>query len=213
VNAWAKKKIFVKEAIFVYGAHMESRARTITEPAAVEALAHPIRRRVLEALRSPDSAAAVARAIGLPRQKVNYHLKELARAKLVQAAGERRKGQFIEKLYEAVAGTFVVSPQLAWDDEKRQGALRDQISLRRLVGLGAQLQQDASGLLDRAAFDGEEIPSASVEAAVRFADEQARRGFMEEYLEALGPLLTKYGARRGREFRVSLAVYPDPEED
>jgi DNA-binding transcriptional ArsR family regulator len=192
---------------------MESRARTLSEPTAVEALTHPVRRRVLAALRTPASAAGVARAIGLPRQKVNYHLKELARARLVRAAGERRKGHLIEKLYEAVAGTFVVSPRLAWSDERREGALRDQISLRRLVGLGEHIQQDANGLLDRAAFDGEEIPSASVEAEVRFADEQSRTAFMGEYLAALGPLLTKHGARKGRGFRVALAVYPDPEED
>jgi len=176
-------------------------------------LSHPIRRRVLEALRVPSSAAAVAREIGLPRQKVNYHLKELARAKLVRAVGERRKGHLIEKLYETVAGTFVVSPRLAWDSDERDRALRDQVSLRRLVALGEQLQQDAIGLLDRAAFDGDEIPSASVEAEIRFADEQARSAFIEEYLALVGPLLTKYGAREGRDFRVTLAVYPNPEED
>ncbi len=192
---------------------MQTRAKTVTDPAAFEALSHPIRRRVLEALRKPDSAAAVAREIGLTRQKVNYHLKELARAKLVRAAGERRKGHLIEKLYETVAGTFVVSPRLAWDSDERDRALRDQISLRRLVELGEQLQQDAIGLLDRAAFDGDEIPSASVEAEICFADEHARGAFMEEYLAILGPLLTKYGAREGRNFRVTLATYPNPEED
>lgn len=192
---------------------MDTRAQTLAEPRAVEALTHPVRRQVLEVLRSPDSAAGVARAIGLPRQKVNYHLKELERAQLVRPVGERRKGHLIEKLYEAVAGTFVVSPRVAWSDQRRAGALRDQISLRRLVQLGEQLQLDASGLLDRAAFDGDEIPSASVEAEVRFPTEEARGAFMEEYLAALGPLLEKHGARRGRGFRVALAVYPDPEED
>ncbi len=192
---------------------MNSRARTLTEPAAVEALTHPVRRRVLAALRSADSAAGVARAIGQPRQKVNYHLKELERARLVRPVGERRKGHLIEKLFEAVAGTFVVSPRLSWGDDRREDALRDQISLRHLVKLGERLQQDASGLLDRAAFDGEEIASASVEADVRFASEAARSAFMEEYLSALGPLLEKHGARRGRGFRVALAVYPDPEEE
>lgn len=186
---------------------------TISEPRAVEALAHPIRRRVLSELRAPNTAASVARAIGLPRQKVNYHLKELARAKLVRSAGQRLNGHLIEKLYEAVAGTFVVSPRLAWDDEKRDKALRDQISLERLVGLGEQLQQDANGLLDRAAYDDEEIPSASVEAEIRFSSEEDRAGFMEAYLKALGPLLEKYGAREGRAFRVALAVYPNPEEN
>lgn len=192
---------------------MDNRAVTVTEPAAVEALAHPVRRSVLEALRTPESAAGVARAIGLPRQKVNYHLKELERAELVRPVGERRKGHLIEKLYESVAGSFVVSPRVAWSDDRRAGALRDQISLRHLVKLGEQLQLDASGLLDRAAFDGEEIPSASVEAEVRFKDEASRSAFMEEYLAVLGPLLEKHGARKGRGFRVALAVYPDPEED
>ena len=192
---------------------MQSRAVTLEDPGAIEALTHPVRRGVLGALRAPESAAGVARTLGLPRQKVNYHLKELERVRLVRRAGERRKGHLIEKLYEAVAGTFVVSPRIAWSGERRVAALRDQISLRHLVKLGEQLQQDASGLLDRAAFDGDEIPSASVEAEVRFANEEARSAFMEEYLAALGPLLQKHGARRGREFRVALAVYPDPEEE
>ncbi len=192
---------------------MHKRATTISAAGAVEALAHPIRRRVLAALRQPDSAASVARAIGLPRQKVNYHLKELERAQLVRPSGERRKGHLIEKLFQAVAGSFVVSPRFAWDDEQRERTLRDQVALARLVDLGEQIQRDASGLLDRAAFDGAQIPSASVEAEIRFADEAARSGFMTEYLAALGPLLSKYGSRDGRGFRVALATYPDPEED
>jgi DNA-binding transcriptional ArsR family regulator len=190
---------------------MQTRAQTVSNPAAVEALTHPIRRKVLAELRAPKSAASVARELGLPRQKVNYHLKELARAKLVRTAGERAKGHLTEKLYEAVAGTFILSPRVAWEDEARDKAMRDQVSLKRLVSMGEQLQQDAIGLLDRAAFDGEEIPSASVEASICFADEAARSSFMEEYLQVLGPLLSKYGAREGHGFHVALAVYPDPE--
>jgi DNA-binding transcriptional ArsR family regulator len=58
---------------------MKTRATTVVDASGVDALNHPIRRAVLKALREPNSAAAVARDIGLPRQKVNYHLKELAR--------------------------------------------------------------------------------------------------------------------------------------
>jgi hypothetical protein len=112
-----------------------------------------------------------------------------------------------------VAGSFVISPRLACADGAREAALTDQIALRRLVELGEQLQRDAIGLLDRAAFDGAEIPSASVEAEVRFATEAERGAFMSAYLEALGPLLKQHGAREGRGYRVALAVYPDPEED
>jgi DNA-binding transcriptional ArsR family regulator len=188
-----------------------SRAHVVDDPQAIQALTHPVRVRILDALRDPESAAGVARAIGQSRQNVNYHLKELERAGLVEPAGERRRGNLLEPLFRAVARSFVVSPRLAWGGDRRHAALRDQVSLEQLVVLGERLQQDATALLDRAAFDGEEIASASVTADVAFPDEQARAEFMREYLAALGPLLRRHGAREGAPFRVVVAVYPQPE--
>ena len=106
-----------------------------------------------------------------------------------------------------------MSPRLAWSGPERSRALADQVSLDHLVAMGEQLQRDASALLDRAAFDGEQIDSASVDAEVRFGDAAARSAFMTEYLTLLGPLLKKHGSRHGSPFRVALAVYPDPTED
>ncbi len=179
----------------------------------VQALTHPVRLAVLGALRAPDSAAGVARSIRQSRQLVNYHLKELERAGLVERSGERRKGNFVEQLYRAAAQSFTVSPRLTWSGTERTSALADQMSLDHLVAIGEQLQRDASALLDRAAFDGEQIESASVDAQVRFADASARSAFMTEYLALLGPLLKKYGSRAGLPFRVALAIYPDPTEE
>jgi DNA-binding transcriptional ArsR family regulator len=190
-----------------------ARVRLVDEPEAIQALTHPVRVQVLEALRAPDSAAGVARSIGQSRQNVNYHLKELERVGLALPAGERRKGAFTEQLYRSAASTFLVSPRVGWSDDRRVAALRDQMSLEQLVLLGDRLQRSATGLLDRAAFDGEQIPSATVEAEVRFADASARAAFMEEYLSTLGPLLKKHGSRRGAPFRVAVAVYPDPKEE
>ena len=56
------------------------------------ALAHPMRVQILEALREPASAATVARAIGQPRQKVNYHLKELEAAGPGQSSWRAARG-------------------------------------------------------------------------------------------------------------------------
>lgn len=188
------------------------RTEVLTDLSRLQALTHPVRLRMLDLLRDAQSAASVARAIGEPRQKINYHLKELERGGLVRPAGERRKGNMTEQLYQSVAGTFLVSPRVAWTDARRGAALQDQASLGALVGLGERLQRDAAELLDRAAFDGAQIPSASVEVDVAFSSDAARSAFMTEYLEALGPLLRKYGAPReaGAPFRLALAVYPDP---
>lgn len=176
------------------------------------AISHPVRLRVLDALRSPDSAAGVARMLDEPRQRINHHVKELARVGLVRSVGERRRGNFMEQLFEAVAGTFVISPRLTWQDPERVGALRDQTSLENLVEFGERLQRDAAALLDRAAFEGDEIPSAAVEAEVRFGDGEARAAFVDEYLALVAGLIEKYAASDGPAFRVGLAVHPHPEE-
>jgi DNA-binding transcriptional ArsR family regulator len=180
----------------------------VSDLEALQVLLHPLRIDILETLRTPASAASVARTLQLPRQKVNYHLKELERAGLVREVEARRNGNFIETLYEAVARTFIVGPEAAWSDPARAEALRHQAALERLVEAGARLQRDAVALLDRAAFDGEEIASACVEADVHFADEADRAAFIDEYFTFLRELCAKYGARRGLPYRVVVAAHP-----
>lgn len=90
----------------------------IEEPAAAEASLDPIRSRILAALAEPGSAAMLAGRLGLPRQKVNYHLKELERHGLVELAEERRKGNVTERIYRATAASYVISPS-AWPPSVR----------------------------------------------------------------------------------------------
>jgi DNA-binding transcriptional ArsR family regulator len=185
------------------------RVEVLDDPERVAALAHPLRVAILDALREPDSAAGAARTMGETRQKVNHHVKALLDAGLVRLVGERRSGNFVEQLYQSVASSFMVSSRLACSGDRRVAALRSQVPLEHLVQLGERIEHDAIALLDRAAFDGEEIPSLSVEATVRFPDAAARSAFMDEYLEMLKPLLKKHGTRSGDAFRVAAAVYPD----
>ena len=181
---------------------------SVDDPQTLQALSHPTRVAILDALREPASAATVARMIGQPRQRVNYHLKELEHARLVERVGEERTGNFVSSLYRSVARSFVVSPKVAWSGSRRIEALRRQHALETLVDLGERLQRDAAELLDRAAFDGEEIASASVTADVRFACEADRKSFMDDYLRALRGLLETYGAKDGEPYRAQVAVYP-----
>jgi hypothetical protein len=94
-------------------------------------------------------------------------------------------------------------------------ALADQLSLEHLVEFGERLQRAAAALLDRAAFDAEEIPSAAVEATVHFADAAARSAFLDEYLELTAQLIDKHATASGPAFSVGLVVHPtteDPED-
>jgi Helix-turn-helix domain len=185
----------------------------LEDPAAIGAATHPVRAAMLARMREPSTAAEVARATKLSRQNAAYHVQELVKAGLLRHAGERQKGNFIEQLYVAVAPAFVISPRSTWGAEPRRAqAVADQLSLGELVARGEQLQRDAAALLDRAAFDGEEIPSASVATEIRFASEDDRAEFLSEYVELLTELAARRGAKRGRPYRLLLAAYPDPEE-
>jgi len=177
------------------------------------AVTHPTRLRILDALRIPDSAAGVARRLGEPRQRINHHVRELAKVGLLTGAGERRKGNFVEQLYESTAGTLVVSPRVTWGDGARLRAIADQVSLQHLVEIGERLQRDAAALLDRAAFDGEQIPSATVEATLRFADAEARAAFLDEYLALTARLIEQHAASEGEAFTVALVAHPRTEEE
>jgi DNA-binding transcriptional ArsR family regulator len=183
----------------------------IDSPEQLVAIAHPTRLRVLDALRAPDSAAGVARRLGEPRQRINHHVKELAKAGLLASAGERRTGNFVEQLYRSVAGTFTISPRLTWADRARADALASQVALERLVEFGERLQRDAATLLDRAAFEGEHIASAAVETTVHFPDAAARAAFLEEYLQLVTALVERHASARGPGYTVGLAVHPTPE--
>jgi DNA-binding transcriptional ArsR family regulator len=182
-------------------------------PEELAALTHPLRVRLLSELRTARSAAEAARRIGEPRQKVGYHLHALLDAGLVVAAGERRRGNLVEDLYQARARSFVVSPGLLRGDPQER-ALADQLPLEHLVELGGRVQRDATTLLDAAAFDGLEVAAAAVTAEVRFPDDATRAAFLDDYLAAVAPLLERHGAPTGASpYRVVLAVYPELEEE
>lgn len=79
---------------------------------AVVLFQHPLRLKILGALLEPDSAAGVARRLNLPRQTVNYHVRELAAARLLARAGRRPRRRLFEQLYVATARSYVLSPTL-----------------------------------------------------------------------------------------------------
>src|SRR5262245_40371656 len=160
------------------GRRARPRVHTVRDGVELKALSHPARVEVLERLREPGSAAEVARKLGQPRQRINYHLKALDEAGLVERVGTRKQGNFTETLYRAKASAFVVAPDVAWSDPRRIAALRRDQSLETLVEIGARLQRDAIALLDGAAFDDRTIASATIAAETHFASAADRAAFM-----------------------------------
>ena len=79
-------------------------------PAAAAVALEPIRSRFLWELSQPASAATLASRVGIPRQKINYHLHRLEKHKLIRVAEKRKWGGLTERLLQATASSYVVSP-------------------------------------------------------------------------------------------------------
>jgi hypothetical protein len=76
----------------------------LSQPAQAAALLHhPLPLRILSALREADSGTGVARRMKLPRQTVNYQVRQRARARLLARAGRRMRRRMIEQCYVASA--------------------------------------------------------------------------------------------------------------
>src|SRR6266852_1396049 len=80
-----------------------------SEKAAV--LLQPGRLGLLHTLAQADSAAGLARRLGVPRQKLNYHLRELEREGFLELVEERRKGNCTERVLRAAARSYLIGPQ------------------------------------------------------------------------------------------------------
>jgi DNA-binding transcriptional ArsR family regulator len=175
------------------------------------ALLHPVRLRILERLPEPASAAGVARLLRIPRQQVNYHLRELESAGLVEFVEERRRGNCMERMMRATARSYVVGPQALGPLGAAPELVRDRLSLAYLASLGARIIRDLAYLAERAAAAGKRISTLGMETEVRFANAADRAAFAQELTGSVAQLVAKYhdaSAPGGRSFRVVLGVFP-----
>jgi DNA-binding transcriptional ArsR family regulator len=185
----------------------------IEEPAAAEASLDPMRSRILAALAEPGSAAMLATRLGLPRQKINYHLKELERHGLVELVEERRKGNVTERVYGATALSYVISPTALAAVTPDPDRAPDRLSARWLLALGSRLIQEVGTLLTGSARAGKPVATYAVDAQVRFASATDRAAFAEELTQAVTALVSRYHdehAEHGRDHRLVVGLHPIP---
>jgi DNA-binding transcriptional ArsR family regulator len=193
------------------GAQSAEDVGVVRSAQAAAVLLHPTRLSLLEALARPDSAAGLARRLGLPRQQLNYHLHELEREGLVELVEERRKGNCLERIVRATAHSYLISPEALGRLGADPAAVQDRFSSAYQVAVAARAIRDLAVLRERASRAGRPLATLTLEAAVRFASAAARHAFAEELARAVATLVTKYhdeAAKAGRLYRFFLGAYP-----
>jgi len=189
--------------------------QVVRRPQSAAALLDPTRQRLLAHLMDPDSAAGLARRLRLPRQKVNYHLRALEAAGLLELIEERRKGNCLERVVRATARAFVISPEALGALGPTPEAAGDRLSSAYLIAAAGRAIRDVAALETRARREGKRLATLTLEADVRLASAETRAAFAEELADAVARLAAKYHNDRvagGRRFRLLAAIHPTPTE-
>jgi DNA-binding transcriptional ArsR family regulator len=183
------------------------------------ALLHPLRLRILDALREPDSASGLARRFRLPRQKMNYHVRELARTHFLERAGQRRRRNMIERRYRTTAQAYVLSPELLGSMGLPREHAEDVLSAAYLLGMMALAQAELARASREAAAQRKRLTTLSVSSELRFESTEQRAKFAAELRRSVIEVIGRYAsphtmadgsAGAGRPYRLILGCYPTP---
>jgi DNA-binding transcriptional ArsR family regulator len=185
--------------------------QVIEEPAAAAVALDPMRSRLLAELVEPASAATLAARVGLPRQKVNYHLRTLEAQGLVELAEERKRGGITERVLRATAATYVISPAALGETAVDPERAADRLSAGYLVALAGRVVAEVGGLARRAEAAGKRLPTLAMDTEVRFRSAEDRAAFAEELTAAVVDLVSRYHHDDGRPHRLVVAAHPTPE--
>ncbi len=182
----------------------------LREPGRAAALLDPGRLRVLEQLREPDSAAGVARRLELPRQQVNYYLRELEKSGLVEFVEERRKGNCLERVVRASARSYLISPEVLGRLGEDRDVTPDRFSAAWLLAAAARLVRELGLVRSRAEAAGKRIATLTIETELRFASAADRHAFAEELATAVAAVAARYNTNRpgSRAFRLRVGAWP-----
>ncbi len=185
--------------------------RVLADGAAVEVALDPIRASILDALGEPGSATTVAAAVGLTRQKVNYHLKALEAHGLVELAEERIWGGITERFVRRSARHLIVSPGVLQSIALDPNKVADRLSAAYMVAVNARTVSEI-GVIAASAAPGTRLPTLTVDTMIGFKSPDDRAAFAAELQSVVAALVARYHHDDGRPHRLTISSYPRPEE-
>lgn len=185
----------------------------IDDPAAAALAVDPVKSRLLAALTAPASAATLAARLGIPRQKINYHLRSLEDHGLVRISEERLWGGLTERVMVASAASYVVSPDALGPVAADPARGADRLSAGYLIALAARIVREVSSLTRRAKDADKRLATLALDTEIRFASPSDRAAFSAELTNAITTLVSRYhdaSAPGGRAHRLVLVAHPMP---
>jgi DNA-binding transcriptional ArsR family regulator len=187
----------------------------VATEAAVSAVAHEDRRRILEELsRGADSAVGLAERMDDTRQRINYHLTALAETGLIELAEERPRRGFTEKIYRPVSRRFALDPALLGplDAGWELPTNGDRWAAGYAVALASRTTRELARLLEKAARQEKRLAVGSMDTSVHLPSPNAMEAFVDDLARTIGEVVARHDDPRpgARPFRVTACCHPAP---
>jgi len=183
----------------------------IEDSKTASSLLNPMRRQMLEHLKEPNSASGLARILHIPRQKVNYHLRELEKRGLVEFVKENKRGNCVERILQATARSYLISlesvGQLPLDAEQ----IKNEFSSTYLVAVASNMINEVAQLKTKAEKANKKLATFTLQSEIRLASPKSLNSFTEELSQFTAKLITKYHDERtpkGRKYKFNICAHP-----
>ena len=184
----------------------------LADAATVEMALDPIRASILDALTEPASATTVAAAVGLTRQKANYHLRMLESHGLVELADERVWGGITERLMRRSARHLVVAPDVLQSTAVDPNRVADRLSAAFQIAVNARTVCELGVVVASVAAAGTRLPTLTIDTVIGFRSPDDRAKFAADLQSTVAALAARYHHDDGRPHRLTISSYPRPEE-
>jgi DNA-binding transcriptional ArsR family regulator len=194
----------------------------LDEPDRLRVGLSPIRRRLLERLRQPASATQLASELAMGRQRVNYHLRALENAKLIDLVEERQRRGCVERILVARAQSFIVDPAVMTAKTGSGGSIspaaaavsratQDKFSAEHLIDTAADVVRDVTRMRMQAEKQGTRLLTFTMQTDIGFAEPED----LERFTTAVAEFVTREAAKYhtpggGRRYRVVIGGHPSP---
>jgi DNA-binding transcriptional ArsR family regulator len=185
--------------------------RVVQDPRHAAMLAAPIRQRILEALDEPASATVLARKLGLARQLVAYHTRQLEAHGYVELEREEQRRGCVERVLRRTARYLVASNDVFGRAGLDPAKMQDKFSSEYLLALAERMTREVGEAQAAADSKGARLPTLSTDVEIRFASPEARARFAEELVDGIARLAAKYHDEShpdGRSYRLVMGAYP-----
>ena len=183
---------------------------------AVELL-RPLRLEILKLALDPISASELGERLALPRQRVNYHVRQLARSGFLKRAGRRRKRNMFEQRYVASARGILLSQELLGAVAADWRGIPDPASTESLIALCGEVQSDLARASREAERGARRISTLSFKSQFRFETPEQLDAFSRALRRGVSEVIARHTSayRRpdgtdapGVPYRFVLGSYP-----